>query len=298
MRSLLRVLEEHGVPDAVAKILVIVVLFAAASVVARLAHLLARRIESHADDDERVSPLIALSRRETAISLVQTTIRYFVFLLAFALTVVVLVGGRDIGTVAGASFFAVLVGFAAQRFLTDVIAGLVMFFEGWYTVGTSVVIEPWKLIGVVEEVSLRATKIRDANGEVLRVHNSQIMAVRVLPDGGRRIEIELFVRDQEAGERLLERIAAVVPTGPTAFIEPPRVRASRKLDDDLYRITADASVAVGRLWLAEDLLPKLIKERADEDLVVHGPVILPVDEHAIGRFARAEQRARRRGLLR
>jgi small-conductance mechanosensitive channel len=173
-------------------------------------------------------------------------------------------------------------------------AGFVMFFEGWYTVGTSVVIEPWKLEGVVEEVSLRATAIRDVNGDLLRVHNSQILAVRVLPEGARRVEIEIYVSDGDAGARLLNKVGEIVPTGPTAFISTPTIRSTEKLDDSLYRITATASLAPGRLWLATDLMANLLKERAEPGLLVHGPVILPADDQAVSRFARSERRFRRR----
>lgn len=295
MRSLLFLLEHHGIPDAAAKSIVIVALFAAALVVSRLSTMIARDLQRRvADGDEQVSPLVALSRRETAVSLVQTTTRYVVFVVAFALAVVVLVGGKSIGTVAGASFLAVLFGFAAQRFLIDIMAGFVMFFEGWYTVGTSVVVEPMKSEGVVEEVSLRATSVRDVSGDLIRIHNSQISAVHVLPDGARRVEIELYVRDGEAGERLLAKIGEIVPTGPTAFVSPPQIRATEKLDTDLYRIRAFASLAPGRLWLATDLLSSLVKERAEEGLLVLGPVILPVADQATRHFARAAQRRRRK----
>jgi hypothetical protein len=67
------------------------------------------------------------------------------------------------------------------------------------------------------------------------------------------------------------------------------VRHTQELDGDLYRVTADATVAAGRRWLADELLPSLLKERADDDLIVHGPVILPVDESASTRFARAHR---------
>lgn len=301
MHTFLRLLERHGVPDAAAKTVAIVGLFIAATLIARLAGGLASHIETRAETEGAPSPLVALSRRETAVSLVQTTIRYLVFLVALAFTVVVVTNGRAVGAVAGASFIAVLVAFAAQRFLMDIIAGIVMFFEGWYTVGTSVVIEPWKLEGVVEEVSLRATKIRDVSGQVLRVHNSQILAVRVLPEGALGYEIELFVHDLDAGHALVDRVAAIVPVGPTSFVSAPDVVREEELDDDLHRITARASVAPGRGWLVTDLLPSLLKERAGDGLIVHGPVILPVDEQAVGRFARAGRqrsfRAERRRAL-
>lgn len=298
MHSYLQFFDGFGIPGPAAKAIAILSLFAAASVVARLAGLVARRIESGGDADDAPSPLVALSRRETAVSLAQTTIRYIAFLVAVAFSIVVVTNGRSIGAVAGASFIAVLVGFAAQRFLMDVIAGIVMFFEGWYTVGTSIVVEPWKLEGVVEEVSLRATKIRDVSGEILRVHNSQILAVRVLPEGALGYEIELFVRDLEAGRELVDQIASLVPAGPTGFVRVPTVRSDQELDESLHRVTAQAAVAPGRSWLATDLLPSLIKEKADEGLVVHGPVVLPVDQQAIGRFARAGRRRELAGVRR
>jgi hypothetical protein len=286
---LLRTLEHHGVPLSAAKAIVVIALFVAASLLARLARVGARVVQSHASNISLDSPLSSLVQRDMAVSLIQTSVGIVAYMLALALSLVVVTGAQGISTLAGASFAAVVEAFAAQRFLIDLIAGLVMFLEGWYTVGSSIVIEPWKLEGIVEEVSLRATTIRDVGGEVLRVHNSQIMAVRVLPKGGHEIEIELFVHDGEAGEELIERVAQIVPRGPTAFTRPPQVRHTQELDSDLYRVTADATIAAGRRWLGEELLPSLLKERADEDLIVHGPVILPVDESASSRFARAER---------
>ena len=93
-----------------------------------------------------------------------------------------------------------------------------------------------------------------------------------------------------------------MPTGPTAFVRTPTLRAAEELADDLVRLTADLAVAPGRGWLAEELLPALIKERSPDHLVVHGPVVLPADEDAVNRFARAEwllrARRERRPLIR
>jgi hypothetical protein len=295
MQSLLRELEHAGLPDAAAKALIVFGLFAAAGAVARVARVLARWVESRAAAVSLDSPLIALARRETAVSLIYSSVAILGYLLAVALSLVTITGARGLSTLAGASFIAVILGFAAQRFLIDLIAGFLMFIEGWYTVGSTIVIEPMHFEGVVEEVSLRATTLRDVSGQLIRIHNSQVLAVRVLPDGGHRFELELFAHDGGAGERLLQEVAQVLPVGPTAFTRPLAVRRTEPLDGDLYRVTADATVAAGRSWLAEELLPSLVKERARDDLIVHGPVVFPSDERAATRFARAERllRARR-----
>src|SRR5689334_1376842 len=289
MRSLIRLLEDAGFPDAVARALIVVALFVAAALLARVSRLVASRIEARAARVSLDSPLIALARRETAVSLTYSTVSILGYIVAFSLSIVAVTGARGTSTIAGASFLAVIIGFAAQRFLIDLIAGFLMYVEGWYSVGSTIVIEPWKLEGVVEELSLRATVLRDVSGQVLRVHNSQVLAVRVLPDGGQRFEVELYVHDGEAGERLIEAVATVLPSGATEVMRPLTVRSTEPLDGDLFRISADLTVAGGRSWMAEELLPSLLRERAGEGLIVHGPVVLPSDEAAETQFARAER---------
>src|SRR5438034_728715 len=276
-------------PRALAEAVLIVGLFLAAVVVSRIAGLVAAWLVSRRavqGEDAPADAVARLQQRETAASLTQTSVRYLAFGLALVLSIIVLSGVRHADTIAGGAFIAIVVGFAVQRVLWDIIAGLLMFFENWFEVGDLVSIEPWGLQGVVEEVSLRSVKLRSVAGEIIHVQNSQVLAARLIPRGVRDLEIELFVSDLEAGERLVERLSRIVPVGPTQFIRAPQAVETEQLDDELYRITATAQVAPGREWLAEDLLPKLAREHSD-GLIVHGPVVTLIDEQAVSRFARA-----------
>ncbi len=231
--------------------------------------------------------LRGLKRRDTAVSLVRTTVRYVAFGLAVAFSFVQVSGFSRVTALAGASLIVVLIGFAGQRFLTDILAGFLMFFEGWFSVGDTITIEPWSLSGVVEELSLRSTTLRAVTGETIRVNNSAIYAARVLPKGVREVEIELMATDGEDCRRVIEEVARIVPAGPTRFVRRPEVTELEVLDDDLVRVLIHASVAHGREWLVEQFLPDLIKERAPEGLVAHGPIVMFVDERATRRFARS-----------
>ena len=260
-----------------------------------LAVRLSMRYERQRSADEQGSPsdtgaLLSMKRYETTVSLIHTTIRYVVFAVAFGVVLFELIGPTRSAALAGASLLVLVIGFSAQRFLTDIIAGVFMFIEGWFSVGDTITIEPWGLAGVVDEVSLRSTSLRSVTGETIRVHNSQILATRRLPRGVREAEIELFVSDEPAGRRLFEEVSAIVPAGPTRFVRRPVVRDSEGLDDDLYRVTAVAAVAHGREWLLDGFLPDLLKERAEPGVIVHGPVVMFVDERASGRVARAVPR--------
>ena len=165
-----------------------------------------------------------------------------------------------------------------------------MQFEGWFAIGDSVVIEPAGLAGIVEETSLRSTKLRSVGGDVIFVNNSEISAVRVLPRGVREVSIELVVRDEEEGRRLFEDAARVMPVGPTQFVRPPWIESVERLDDDLVLLRARAAVAPGREWLADGFLADVLRERAPEGLIVHGPVVIEIDDLA-RRATRAPPRA-------
>jgi moderate conductance mechanosensitive channel len=282
------------------RIVVVVALFATAWLVSRLAAAVARRVlawheRRHEDgSDELLTRVARVKRRETSVGIVRTTIAYAAFAAALVVSLGQLIGGVDrLAAIAG-GVFAVLVGvYVAQRVLVDLIAGFAMFVERWYSVGDTIVVHAnQELQGVVEDMSLRRTRLRSLNGEVINVHNSEISAVRVLPSGVKELALELFVNDRDAGEELVESMRAIVPEGPTTFVQRPWTEHVESLSDTLVRIRVRLSIAPGREWLAEGFLPDLLKEKAEPGLIVHGPVVLAVDERATRSFARASAATR------
>jgi hypothetical protein len=271
---------------------VVVALFLAAWIVSRVAGRVAARLVDRAERQGSRSwfgagRIMSLRQRETAIGLITTSVRYLAFGLALVLSLIVLSGGHRLETIVGASFLAVIVGFAVQRFLTDVVAGLLMFFDGWLHIGDTVAVDPWNAQGIVEEVSLRSVTLRTIKGEIIHVPNSQVLSLRVIPRGYREIELEFFVTDLDRGRELIGEIAQIVPVGATRFLRRPEVVEAETLAPDLHAITARCAVAVGREWLADDFLPSLLKERAGRGLLVHGPIVTYVDERAVQSFERA-----------
>jgi hypothetical protein len=277
------------------RVVVILSLFALAWLVARLAALVAGRVltwhdRRHAESDLDLGAKMGeIKRRETSVGIVRTTIAYLAFAAAAVLSVAQLTGGIDrLTAIAGGIFAALVAVFIAQRLLVDVIAGFTMFMERWYSVGdTIVVVSAYPLQGVVEDVSLRRTRIRAVTGEVIHVHNSQIYAVRVLPSGVKELALELFVSNRDAGEDAVETAALMMPEGPTTFIRRPWIEEIEELSPTLVRVRVRTTIAPGREWLAEDFFPDLLKERSHDGLIVHGPVTLAVDERAVRSFARA-----------
>jgi small conductance mechanosensitive channel len=279
--------------------LTIVFLFAAAWAVSRLSALVARKgltwydRRHHAPSGDLRLKIIELKRRETTVAVIRTGIAYVAFAAAFVLAAAQVTGGFDrLTTLAGASFVLILVGFSAQRVLVDIIAGFSMFTEKWYSVGDTIAIPTMELQGVVEDVSLRRTKLRSLDGEVINIHNSQIPAVRVLPGGIKEFDVELVASGREAAELLVKDVGAILPEGPTTFIRRPTIHQVDELAPGLVRLRVRAAVAPGREWLVHGFYTDLLKERAEKHLIVHGPVVLTVDESATRSFARASAATR------
>jgi small-conductance mechanosensitive channel len=276
------------------RVTIIVGAFAAAWLLSRASAVVARRVmvwhdHKHVDNDPgETAKLVDIKRQETLVALVRTGIGYCGFAAAAVLTLAELIGGVDrLTAIAGASFLLILVGFAIQRILTDIIAGFAMFAERWYAVGDTVAVSGLEVQGVVEDVSLRRTKLRTLDGEAIHIHNSQIPAVRVLPRGVKELMVELFVSDRERAEQLITWVATMLPEGPTTLVRRPWIEGVEEFSDTMVRIDVRATTAPGREWLVESFFSDLLKERAEEGLIVHGPVVLAVDESATRSFARA-----------
>jgi small-conductance mechanosensitive channel len=278
---------------------VIVLLFAAAWLLARAAGFVALRVLVWNDrrvahtDLTQAGRLQRLKRRETQVSIIRAAVSYLGFATAAVLSAGQLIGGVDrLTALAGASFLLILVGFAIQRVLTDIIAGLAMFMERWYSVGDTIQIPMHELQGIVEDVSLRHTRLRTLDGEVIHIHNSQIPSVRVMPSGVKELQLEVFVTDRERGLEMVESVAGILPEGPTTFIRKPQIDRVDELGETLVRISARAAVAPGREWLVDGFFADLLRERAEPGLIAHGPVTLAVDESAARSYSRASAATR------
>jgi moderate conductance mechanosensitive channel len=85
------------------------------------------------------------------------------------------------GLVAPATVLGVGLGFGAQRIVSDVLAGFFIITERQYGFGDVVAINVVgageAATGTVEDVTLRVTRVRSANGEVITVPNGQIVKV-------------------------------------------------------------------------------------------------------------------------
>ncbi|WP_344472653.1 mechanosensitive ion channel family protein [Nonomuraea monospora] len=139
----------------------------------------------------------------------------------------------------------VAIGFGAQELVKDFIAGMFMLLEDQYGVGD--VIDAGPAVGTVEAVTLRVTRLRDADGRVWYVRNGTITRVGNESQGWSRAYMDVPVAydaDVVGVRVLLEHVAEEVWADPelreTKIVEPPQVYGVEQLSDSslVFRITA------------------------------------------------------------
>jgi hypothetical protein len=259
------------------------VAIAAALVLSRLLRMIVARLEARHPDEER--ELARIRRGETALALIATAIPYVA-----AIAVLIIVASaflpKTIAALGGSALVLVLVGFGAQRFLMDVIAGALIAFERWYGIGDVVRLEPAQVTGIVEQLSLRTTVIRSLNGDRTFVPNSQIVSASRSPRGYRRYSIEVLTTDPDETRVAIEQVGRRAPVGEARFLRAPRVVEERELGEGTWLVRGQADVAPTMEWLAESLLVGRLRATLSADSLLADPIVYTIDESTFSRYQR------------
>ena len=127
-------------------------------------------------------------------------------------------------------------GFGAQNIVKDVLNGLFMVVEDQLGVGDVVDLGP--ATGIVEEVQIRITKVRDVNGTLWFVRNGEILRVGNMSQGWARVILDLAVpydADVDAVEAEMLRTAVEMSqTGKwrSRVLEKPEIWGLESISDE------------------------------------------------------------------
>jgi small conductance mechanosensitive channel len=219
-----------------------------------------------------------MKRQDTAITLIRNALRYLVFVIV-ALFVVGIFMRNALPPIGGAAILAAVIGFGAQSFLRDVIAGFSIIFEGQYSVGDFIEVQPQGVSGIVEELGLRMTKIRSLSGEVSYVPNGAMQGVTNYVSGQQRFNVEVQLSDAEAVPRVLGSLDETKEL----YLTPPRL-AEREERGGRVRLRILAGVLPSMAWLVEENLTERIKAAAGEESLAADPLVYKVDQADLSRI--------------
>jgi hypothetical protein len=220
------------------------------------------------DAIDRAGELDSARRRLTALRMVTNATRYILGA-AVLVSLLQLFNIPLDGLLLPAGFLGAALGLGAQSLIKDFVSGLFVVFEGQYAVGDTVTLND--KTGVVDEIGLRVTRIRDESGTLLYFPNGAINTVAKFP----RRETELILSIPLAAGINAEAAAALAQTTITDFgTHFDAVKGSiRRADAPGSEITEQAPS--DRPIQVEPQAADIREELAFEDTLVDIPVAPP-----------------------
>jgi len=172
----------------------------------------------------------------------------------------------------------IALGFGAQALVKDFLSGIFMIIEDQYGVGD--VVDTGEATGTVEEVTLRVTRLRDAQGVVWFIRNGEIVRIGNKSQGWAMATIDVPVAYDEDPQQVIALLHTVVddltedPVWAEKLVEKPSVAGVESVSGGTMTLRIFAKTRPGEQYG----VPREIRERAKrsfDEAGVRGPAIPP-----------------------
>jgi len=236
------------------------------------------RIDDNAQESDALVRSEAAKHRHALTQVVTWSVLVLVYCVA-AVLVVQRMGVPLSGLVAPATVAGVALGFGAQRFVQDILAGFFVITERQYGFGDVIRLTLMgtgtPVQGTVEDVTLRVTQLRTVNGEVVITPNGQIVQTTNLSRDWARAVIDVPVPSTAD----VGRVTAILQdVGSAAYAEdelrpllldPPSVMGVESIDVDQLNIRIVARTLPGKQFeVGRELRARIADALRTEGIVV------------------------------
>ena len=205
------------------------------------------------------------NKRKTLAGLLKSILRYVTYFTA-AINILEIVGVKTASLLAAAGIGGLAVGFGAQNLVKDVISGFFIIFEDQYNVGDYV--EAAGVAGVVDEVGLRTTRLRDFGGQFHIIPNGEIALVTNHSRGIKRALVKVKIAYEENFDRALKALEEVckdVKAKRKEIVEGPMILGVTDLGSTEVVVTLLARTVPMQHWSVERELRKAVLDKFEQE---------------------------------
>ena len=220
--------------------------------------------------DERSAIQAARSRKRT--ETLGTVLKSIASLVIFTIAGLMALAEFDVNLgplIASAGIVGIALGFGAQSLVKDFLSGIFMLIEDQFGVGDIIDVGP--AAGVVEEVSLRTTLLRDVHGTLWHIPNGEILRVGNKSQEWARAVLDIEVAydtDIPHAMTVIKHVADEVwweaPENAT-ILEEPEIWGVENFGANAIAIRVAVKVEPGEQWATSREIRKRLKKAFDED---------------------------------
>lgn len=220
--------------------------------------------------DSKMSEDAEMKREDTLIRIFTGATK--ILIITMASLMILQEAGFEIGPIlAGAGIVGLALGFGGQYLIRDIITGLFIILENQYRIGDVVNFDSTG--GLVEDISLRKTTLRDMNGTVHHIPHGEIKRVSNLSSEFARVNLNMGVSYNSN----LKHVIDVINTTGKELAEDPLYRSAIITPPQFLRIDdfADSAIIVKilgdtkplRQWEITGELRRRLKIAFDEERI-------------------------------
>lgn len=200
------------------------------------------------------------NQAKTLRKLIKSITKYTIWAVAL-LTIMIELGFNPTTVIAGASIFGLALGVGAQSLIKDIITGFFLIFERQLEVGDFTRIND-QVEGIVEEVGLRITKVREANGSLHYLPNGTIGHVTNYNRDNMKAIIPItlpFETDVDLAISVLNEVAESIYSTNKAILEKPEVMGVTNIDQTGIQLAVHALTVPEEYWrVAREIRKKAV----------------------------------------
>jgi small-conductance mechanosensitive channel len=218
----------------------------------------------HDTGKNRVADIQITKRRNTLSGLFVTILRVAVVMVGALMVFREL--NFEIGPIlASAGIVGLAVGFGAQSLVKDLISGAFIVLERQFSVGD--VVKIGDRSGVVENLGLRTTILRDMEGTAHIVPNGKIDVVSVMTKDWSQFVLDVDVAYDTNLDKAIETIQKVLngyaEEFPSDVLGEPKVLGVESLGDNSVKIRSTLKTAPSKQWDAGRIIRRRVKSEFD-----------------------------------
>ncbi len=245
---------------AAAHLLQIIIIIIGAELVYRLGTKTINRIVHRATHRPDLFPT-AVDRRKrlkTLDSLVNATLRLFVFIIA-TIMVINELGVNTGPLIASAGIIGVALGFGAQSLIKDFMSGFFIITENQYRVGDVIELSTqlggFRVTGTVEAITIRTTVLRDLSGQLHHIPNGNIAVTTNMTMNFANLNEDVLVdkaTDIDKLEHVINHVGEELAENPDYkrhIIEAPHFERIEVVSDDGLVVKVLGKTTPGDQWL-------------------------------------------------
>jgi len=234
----------------------------------RLLCIAGRRLEEMVEDEDTTTVSEREQRAQTLTEILRSA--GLVLIVLIAGTMILREMGLDISPIiAGAGIIGLAIGFGSQTLVKDVISGFFILLENQFSVGDSIQID--SISGGVEKMTLRATFVRDLEGTLHVIPNSEIRILANKTKDWARAVIKVGVGYEANVDRVLavledvgRQVSADETFGPL-LLEKPSAAGPLEFGDSAVTVRLMVKTRAGEQWSVGRELRRRIKEAFEQE---------------------------------